>query len=305
MSMRRVILGTAVLVLLGRATVHAQGPSGLFGVQPGPGSSGVYGGGQTAPVDTAASGSPEEGTPPPVTSGVVPARPGQWLLGTCPECCAPLTDGNPSKTELYLRSGFATISGNGQLAHSLTTGWAIQGGGRELYFNRAGDAAWVVDVGLMNINNDRNSNPIPVNLLNVNLPQPGNVGRTTVPSVQVTPRNLNQTFVGLGGGREWYLFGGAANTRNTPHPALWRIGIDGGGRWGTSKLDVFEIRHRTDTLGAAYWSVHSDVDIPCGCCVFQVGFRYEFDYVWSDILQIQNKSDVIVNNFLFNVGLRY
>lgn len=304
MSMRRVILGAAILVLLGRTPVHAQGPSNLFAVQPPLDASAGYGP-QTAPESTAASGSPEEGTPPPVTAGVVPARPGQWLLGTCPQCCGPLTDGNWSKTELYLRSGIATISGDGQLAHSLGTGWAIQGGGRELYFNRAGDAAWTVDVGLMNINNDHRNGPQTVTLLNVNVPSPGFTGRDTLATARVTPRNLNQTFVGLGGGREWYIFGGAANTRDNPHPGLWRIGIDGGGRWGTAKLDTFEIRHRTDTLGAAYFSLHSDVDIPCGCCVFQVGFRYEWDYVWSDILQIQNKSDVIVSNFLFNIGLRY
>ena len=293
MSMREVILGAVVLVVLGQAPLHAQGTSG------------VYGGGQTGPATAAASGSPEEGAPPPITSAITPARPDPWMMGTCPDCCGPLTDGNPAKTELYLRSGIATISGNGQLAHSLGTGWSIQGGGRELFFNRAGDAAWVVDLGLMNINNEHRNGPQTVTMFNLNVPSPGNTGRDILPSAQVTPRNLNQTFVGLGGGREWYLFGGAANTRGNPHPALWRIGIDGGGRWGTSCLETFEIRHRTDTIGAAYFALHTDADIPCGYCVFQVGFRYEFDYVWSDILQIQNKSDVIVSNFLFTLGFRY
>jgi hypothetical protein len=292
MSMRRVILAAVVLVVLGKAPIHAQQGSGLYG-------------GPAAPDTSAASGSPEEGGTPPVTSTVLPAQPSPWVLGTCPQCCGPLTDGNPAKTELYLRSGVATISGDGPLARSLGTGWTIQGGGRELFFNRAGDAAWTVDLGIMNINNEHNNNTQTVTLLNINTPSPGFTGRDILPSVQATPRNLNQTFVGLGGGREWYLFGGAANTRDNPHPGLWRIGIDGGGRWGTSRLETFEVRHRTDTLGAVYLAAHTDVDIPCGCCVFQVGLRYEWDYVWSDILQIQNKSDVMVHNFLFNVGFRY
>src|SRR5579862_863571 len=110
MSMRRVILAAAVLVLLSRGPVPAQEGTGLYG-------------GPAAPDTSAASGSPEEAGTPPVTSTVLPAQPSPWILGTCPECCGPLTDGNPAKTELYLRSGIASISGDGQLARSLGTGW--------------------------------------------------------------------------------------------------------------------------------------------------------------------------------------
>ena len=71
-------------------------------------------------------------------------------------------------------------------------------------------------------------------------------------------------------------------------------------------MDFFEIKHRTDTIGAAYVAGHTDLDIPCGgCCVFQVGLRAEFDYTWSDILQIQNKSDVQDINLLLSFGVRY
>ena len=63
--------------------------------------------------------------------------------------------------------------------------------------------------------------------------------------------------------------------------------------------------HLTDTIGGVYASLHSDLDIPCGCCVFQLGFRAEWDYTWSDILQIQNKSDVQDINLMVSLGVRY
>lgn len=295
MSMKKVFLGTLVLVLLGRSVGRAQSPSGLYG-------------GPAAPDTSAAPGTPEEpangGQP---ASTVVPsAALSQFLLGTHTDCCGPVTNGNPLKTELYIRSGFSTIFGSGALAHDLGSGWLIQGGGRSLLFNELGDAAWTLDLGLTNIRNEGRSNPTPVSLLNVNLPDPATQGRVTLPQVQVTPHGLNRTFVNLGAGREWYLFGGAAGTRDTPHPGMWRIGLDGGGRWGTEKLDLREIKHQTDTIGGVYAALHTDVDIPCGgCCVFQVGFRAEWEYTWSDVLQLQNKSDLIGLNYVFNVGVRY
>ena len=63
--------------------------------------------------------------------------------------------------------------------------------------------------------------------------------------------------------------------------------------------------YRTDVIGAVYAAIHSDVDIPCGCCTFYGGIRAEFDHTWSDVLQIQNKSDLGGINLLFSVGVRY
>ena len=227
------------------------------------------------------------------------------MLFRSPGCCGPLSDRNPMKTELYLRSGVAIPTGNGPLGDSLDVGWAIQGGGRSLFFNHAGDAAWTFDLGMTNIHNVADDTPATVTLLNIPTVDPTTQQRTVLPSVRATVRSLNRTYVNLGAGREWYLFGGAAGTRDTPSPASWRIGVDGGGRYGTAKVDFFEIRHRTDTIGAAYAAAHTDLDLPCGCCIFQIGFRAEFDYTWSDILQIQNKSDVLTTNLMINLGVRY
>ena len=54
-----------------------------------------------------------------------------------------------------------------------------------------------------------------------------------------------------------------------------------------------------------FLAVHSDLEIPCGCCIFQAGLRSEYGYTWADILQRQNNSDVQDINLLFNLGLRF
>jgi hypothetical protein len=131
-----------------------------------------------------------------------------------------------------------------------------------------------------------------------------NQGRIIVPSQQVHVDGANRTFLTLGGGREWYIFGSARGTRDSDC-ARWRIGVDGGGRYGTLKADMAEIRHFTDVIAGVYGAIHSDVDIPCGCCTFYGGLRAEFDYTWSDVLQIQNKSDLGGINLMLTFGVRY
>ena len=289
MSMKKVILGGLVVALLGPSAAFAQGPGSM---QPGP------------------SALPASAQDPTGANGFVgevraPLGPSPWVVGTSPpDCCGPLTDHNPLKTELYFRGGWVLPFGDGALAHSLEAGWGLEGGGRTLFFNDPGDAAWVIDVGASNFYNHANNSPATVSLLNIRVPDvTGNL--TTVPQLTATIHSLNRTYVNAGFGREWYLLGGAAGTRDTPCPAKWRAGVDVGGRWGTEKAQFVEIRHLTDTIGAAYVAAHTDVDLSCGCCVFQVGFRMEYDYTWSDVLQIQNKSDVQSINLLVNLGVRY
>jgi hypothetical protein len=47
------------------------------------------------------------------------------------------------------------------------------------------------------------------------------------------------------------------------------------------------------------------VSFPCGCGWFVAGFRAEWGYVWSDILQRQNNSDLILINLLGSIGYRF
>src|SRR5262249_33967463 len=124
--------------------------------------------------------------------------------------------------------------------------------------------------------------------------------KVRVPLVRVTVRNLNRTFANLGFGREWYL----AGTGHGGGPS-WRVGFDAGGRWGSENLNTHELPHRTDAMGGAWASLHSDVEIPYGAFVFQGGIRAEWDYSWSDILQIQNNSDLQDLNLMFTAGIRF
>ena len=65
------------------------------------------------------------------------------------------------------------------------------------------------------------------------------------------------------------------------------------------------IRHRTDVVGQVFFALHSDVEVPCGCCIFQAGVRVEWDYTWSDILQRQNDSNMQDLNVMINLGIRF
>jgi hypothetical protein len=58
-------------------------------------------------------------------------------------------------------------------------------------------------------------------------------------------------------------------------------------------------------VGGLFLSLHSDVEVPCGCCIFQAGVRAEYGYIWSDILQRHNDTDLESINLLFNAGLRF
>jgi hypothetical protein len=205
-------------------------------------------------------------------------------------CDGPTGNGIPLMTELFLRSGFAVPTDATNFGRVLGLGWDIDGGGRILLFNPSETAAWTVTAGLSNVNYHGVHSDIhfPVKVfVNNNLTK-----------VKVSVRQLNQTFANLGTGGEWYLWAPAnAPGRN------WRIGLEGGGRWGTEKLDLHEIRHLTDTIGAVYAAAHSDVEWPLGACTFLAGLRLEWNYTWSDILQ--GKSDVMSFNGLFTAGIRF
>jgi hypothetical protein len=125
----------------------------------------------------------------------------------------------------------------------------------------------------------------------------------------VSIEELNRTYVNLGVGRDWYLWGQAPTYLNCGQrecgQLAWRFGIDGGGRYGTAKLSLHEIQHRKDAIAGIYAAAHTDVEYPCGCCTFQAGIRVEYDYTWMDILQEQNDADVQEINLLFTAGVRF
>src|SRR5205807_7881245 len=108
------------------------------------------------------------------------------------------------------------------------------------------------------------------------------------------------TFVNFGAGREWYL-----TVPATAEGTKWRFGLDVGGRYGSAKLELNEIEHRTNVFEGLYVAMHSDVEIPCCSVVFLAGFRAEWAYTWSgNLLQGPNNSDVFEADLLLTAGVR-
>jgi hypothetical protein len=207
----------------------------------------------------------------------------------------------PLAYEVYARSGASLLLGNSILDQTLKTGWMIEGGARVLWFNPEETRAWALDLSISNVaHEERNRNLIHPVLRNILVPD-GAGGVTSVPEIPVTVTHFNRTFVNVSIGREWYLLPPASCGSD------WsvRLGTDVGGRWGTGKLELVELPSRQDVMGGAYIAVHSDVEIPCGACILQVGFRVECDYTWTDILQRQNIGDLIDLNLLLNLGVRF
>jgi hypothetical protein len=273
MSARIVFCSALVMIVLSLAPARAQYPS--------------------APMPREASSAPSSDQP----VGELPAPVGlsSWITYNRDCCQGPLGDSPRLSWELFLRSGWSVPTGVTTFGKTLQTGWEIMGGGRMLLFNQPQDAAWTLEASLSNTFNQgqRRDITFPLNVLD---PGPVHFGSGGVPGV--TTKSLNRTFVSLGPGREWYLLG----TGNSPG-MRWRIGVDGGGRWGSERLQLNEFHHRTDTIGGVYAALHTDLEIPCGCCTFYAGIRGEWDYTWSDILQ--TSSDVMGANALITVGLRY
>ena len=120
--------------------------------------------------------------------------------------------------------------------------------------------------------------------------------------MNVAVRDLNRTYVNLAGGREWYLWGCADCSKPDVN---WRVGFDLGGRYGTEKLEVTNFDHRTDVIAGTFGSIHTDLEIPWRCCIFQAGVRAEYGYTWGDILQRQTDGDVQEINLLITLGTRF
>jgi hypothetical protein len=218
------------------------------------------------------------------------------------DCCFGLFNRQtPLYTELYLRAGPAFPVSGETLSRELKTGWSIIGGARALFFNSEMTAAWTIDPHIINTwqSGGNQETRFPVRLQINNVAQDfvlrdnnGNVQRG------ITVKAVNYTMGGLGFGREWYLWSPA--NMDDLH---WRVGIDGGPRWGSMRLDPNEVRHLTDVIFGMYFAVHSDLEIPIKTGTIFTGFRAEWVQIWSDVLQQNSNLQTI--NFLVTAGLRF
>jgi len=287
MNVKHVSLSALVVTMLCAGAIRAEEPSS----EPGQGvvQQITYSGDATEPP------SPEPGPSP------VPQL-SRWITGPQCDCCGPF-GGKTIGYEVYLRSGISLPFGPGVIARDLDPGWTIQGGARVLIFNPTKLAAWTFDLSVSNIfNHAQGENKATLN--NIIVPGPANIlGQSTprvVPSIDVTFNRYNRTFVNAGFGREWYLWD-PANSNGW----MWRAGFDFGGRWGSGKLDLNELPHRSKVLGGGFVSLHTDIEWPCGACIYQAGFRAEWSYTASEILQGQNNADVQDVLLMLNFGVRF
>jgi hypothetical protein len=263
-----------------------------------------------------------EGGMVPGNGGPAPAQGPSLVLGVpaspyltyqrSPGCCGPIGGcGGPLGYEIFARSGLAFPVGGGVFGNFLKTGWDIEGGGRVLFFNRDIDRAWTFSVSVSNIFNRTGNENRAVDLFNVPVRtavvQPGGFAPTpatvVVPAVQASVSSLNQTFANLGIGREWYLLGSADPGQQSG--CNWRVGVDAGGRWGSAEVQFNEINHHTGVIGGMYCAIHTDVEIPWRCGILQAGIRYEYNYIWTHLLQDQNNADYQSMNLLFQIGARF
>jgi hypothetical protein len=245
---------------------------------------------------------PDLSGPPQYPPGV-----SSWLAYPRPAgCCGSVgTCGGPIDSELYLRAGSAIPVASGLFGSIMKPGLDVEGGVRVLFFNTAEDGAWTADLFLKNMNFATQAHR-KVNIDNFNSVTPNGLGgtnTTVIPVFPVTPSGLNDTTVNLVFGREFYLWGSTTDCK-VKQPK-WRAGFDLGGSWGSSKLDLLEIPHKTATVGGMCASIHTDIEVPCGCCIIYGGVRLEYGYLYNDILQKQNDTDLQTLSATLTMGLRY
>ncbi|MFO0808737.1 MAG: hypothetical protein U0746_08960 [Gemmataceae bacterium] len=238
-----------------------------------------------------------------------------WIAYSRPDCCQWCGSDGPIESEYYWRTGISMPVATGILHDAVQAGWINEVGGRSLFFNKGGTAAWTVDLGLSYTYNNGNEGSVVFNQrVNFNDPLNGGFGQVDTP---VSIRGYHRTSLNLSGGREWYLL----QPVSCPGRHV-RVGFDAGGRYGTSRVDLNDygqlnnaaaagvppfigFRHLTDVFGATFVSLHTDVEIPFyGCCVFTTGFRAEWNYNWSDAFS-NEKGDLQDVNLMLQFGIRY
>jgi hypothetical protein len=243
------------------------------------------------------------------TQAPVPAQSGlsDWIRYTRDCCEGTHRKLTPLYTELYFSGGasFPVARNTSAFSGELETGWTLMGGARGLLFNEDLTAAWVFDLHVINIHQyaGAHNRAFPLTVFQNGVPTTSGVtpsaGGGFEPNFNL--EDVNRTMAGLGFGREWYLW----------KPAdfdgfMCRFGVDGGGRWGSERLNVVDgarSAHKVGVIEGTYLAAHGDLEMPCGNVMFHAGMRLEWAYTFSNILE--RFSDVQDLTLLFTVGVRY
>ena len=232
-------------------------------------------------------------------------------------CCGPVGANGPVTYELYTRTGPVLVVGGGpEFSGATRFGWAVEGGGRSLFMNPAGDSAWVVDLGIMYAYNGASEDRVFDTFIRAPLfSNPANPGDprngTAQTPDQIHPvrlRGLTRTGLNYSIGRDWWLNGPGV----LPNEQGWnsRVGLDVGGRWGTMRADLVPVGNtdsyvrKSPEAQSVRIGAHYNAEIPMGSWILFTGARTEWSYTWSDIVA-PTKSNIQDLRLLFTVGVRF
>ncbi|MGL4422329.1 MAG: hypothetical protein ACRCZF_16785, partial [Gemmataceae bacterium] len=195
----------------------------------------------------------------------------------------------------------------GVLSGKLNTGWGVGGTVRTLWFNQTSDAAWSLNLGMTYLYNRGQQN----RQFEVLTPPPTNPDGTPSAPDSLTvnvPRGVHRTSVDFGLGRDWWLNGPASVATESGFNT--RFGVDVGGRWGTSHIDLVPILdeknylRRTSIFQSVFVGTHVGWEIPMGSWIFVSGLRGEWDYTWTNLIPPSN-GDIVSVNLWLHAGVRY
>lgn len=249
------------------------------------------------------------GTPLPAVSNPIPGAVYSPWVGDNPAggCCGPVGANGPITYEPYLRTGPVLLTGGGPLtAVTKTFGWNVQGGARSLFFNPAGDAAWVFDLGVGYSQNEGRAAQRPLNIEIGAVKFGGGLNKQLF-AVGLT--ELRRTSFNFGFGRDYFL-NGPGVVGLAPEYTNFRVGWDVGGRWGTGSAhfepfgDPGGYRRRQGVFHSVYGAGQATWEQPMGSWTFFLGGRVEWAYNWTNLIP-PNDGEFRDLNLLLTTGVRF
>lgn len=274
------------------------------------------GGQDVAPPPRAVDTAPKAGGPADTLNNLTDpklppgAYPSPWYVDG-PGSSGPLGRHGQIGYELYAETGPSIPFGSGEFTDRLHAGWVVSGGGRTLFFNPAGDAAWSIDLGLSYTYNRGSS----ANFSDVFIRQPPSTNSTTgqiIPRADILTtsriRALHRTSFNFAVGRELFWYG--PGTPGGEDGWNFRTGFDVGGRWGTSHVDLVpnnapdSYSRRQAVFEGVFLGLRANCEVPVGGWIWTSGVNLQWGYDWTNVIP-PLKGDVQNLNLLVNTGFRF